>query len=60
LGIKGTPWFLLNLLEALKGGIFMSLCGCHVEFGTPWFLRKFVELNSLGHKNQRFLAFKFH
>jgi len=29
--MKGTPWFPSTFLEVWKGGISMSLLGCHIK-----------------------------
>ncbi|KHO53387.1 MAG: hypothetical protein QT05_C0005G0005 [archaeon GW2011_AR13] len=57
--MKGTPWFPSTLLEIWKGGISFSLLGYHIECEPAGFLRKFVELNFLGHsKGDTFEVFK--
>ncbi|HLD55960.1 MAG TPA: hypothetical protein VJB35_06880 [Candidatus Nanoarchaeia archaeon] len=45
--MKGTPWFPSTLLEYLKGGILLSLCGYHIKCEPLGSFRKFVELNLL-------------
>jgi len=44
-----TLWFFLTPLEVWKGDIFLSLLRYHIEYEPAGFLRKFVELNFLGH-----------